>query len=199
MNLCDLHSFLLDHLIEDVMPFWIKHSVDWTNSGMWTCLADDGTVLKRDKYIWSNARALWTFSALVNRIAGQHPDRVNSKIEETWRRAADNQYHFLERCGRDDNGYWIYVVDETGCTVIEGENSIVVDAFAIYGLVEYFRLKCYDWAFAHFPVKEHGEWTQKLDRFGHKIDDLIALPVKDPYHLPRGLIIAIETLDRLTQ
>jgi N-acylglucosamine 2-epimerase len=58
--------------------------------------------------------------------------------------------------------------------------------------------QCHDWAFAHFPDKEHGEWTQKLDRFGNKIDDLIALPVKDPYHLPRGLIIAIETLERLT-
>jgi N-acylglucosamine 2-epimerase len=58
--------------------------------------------------------------------------------------------------------------------------------------------KCHDWAFAHFPDREHGEWTQRLDRQGNKIDAVIALPVKDPYHLPRGLIIAIETLERLT-
>lgn len=31
----------------------------------------------------------------------------------------------------------------------------------------------------------------------HLLDDVIALPVKDPYHLPRGLMIAIETLERL--
>jgi len=55
------------------------------------------------------------------------------------------------------------------------------------------------WAFAHFPDIQHGEWTQKLDRQGNKINDVIALPVKDPYHLPRGLIIAIETLEKLTK
>jgi N-acylglucosamine 2-epimerase len=398
MNLPELQIFLLRHLTQDVMPFWIRYSVDWENGGMWTCLADDGSILSHDKYIWSNARALWTFSALVNRIADQYAEVVGADTKEAWRQAAANQYRFLKRCGRDDHGYWVFVVDETGNEVVVGENSIVTDAFAIYGLVEYFRMtgdeealdiaretahtclkrlahpgtyktapyptppgmkpqreamqfslmfselghelqdeailaaglnygrdvldhfyraerevlleylgldnrgwdtpagramvpghaieslwfqihnftrigepvrarqaaaamrpcfekgwdpeygglflgidvegreppywknadkkiwwpfteaicgallayehvredwclewywKCHDWAFAHFPDKEHGEWTQKLDRQGNKIDDVIALPVKDPYHLPRGLIIAVETLERL--
>jgi N-acylglucosamine 2-epimerase len=58
--------------------------------------------------------------------------------------------------------------------------------------------KVHDWSFAHFPVREHGEWTQKLDRQGNKIDRLIALPVKDPFHLPRALILCIDVLKRLT-
>jgi N-acylglucosamine 2-epimerase len=57
--------------------------------------------------------------------------------------------------------------------------------------------KVHDWAFSHFPVKEHGEWTNKLDRKGNKIDRLIALPVKDPFHLPRALILCIDVLKRL--
>jgi N-acylglucosamine 2-epimerase len=57
----------------------------------------------------------------------------------------------------------------------------------------------HDWAFTHFPDREHGEWTQRLDRRGNKIDEVIALPVKDPFHLPRALIVAIQTLERLTQ
>lgn len=134
MNLCELHSILFRHLTEEVIPFWIRHSIDWENGGMWTCLADDGSILNRDKYIWSNARALWTFSALVNRIK-----HVDEDTGETWRRAAANQYGFLKRCGRDENGYWVFVVDETGAEAIIGQNSIVTDAFAIYGLVEYFR------------------------------------------------------------
>jgi len=115
MDLCELHSFLLRHLTEEIMPFWIQYSVDWQNGGMWTCLADDGSILNRDKYIWSNARALWTFSALVNRIADQHAysEYLGSDTSETWRRAAVNQYRFLKRCGRDENGYWVFVVDET--------------------------------------------------------------------------------------
>jgi N-acylglucosamine 2-epimerase len=140
MSLRELQSFLLHHLIEEIMPFWLRYSVDWDNGGMWTCLADDGLILSRDKYIWSNARALWTFSALVNRIAGKYPALVSSDLAEIWRRAAVNQYRFLKWCGRDEQGYWVFVVDETGNEVVEGEKSIVTDAFAIYGLVEYFRM-----------------------------------------------------------
>jgi N-acylglucosamine 2-epimerase len=55
----------------------------------------------------------------------------------------------------------------------------------------------HNWAFSHFPDREHGEWTQRLDRCGQKIDTVVALPVKDPFHLPRGLIYAIETAARL--
>jgi len=50
-----------------------------------------------------------------------------------------------------------------------------------------------------FPDKEHGEWTQRLDRRGTRLTEVIALPVKDPFHLPRALIVAIQTLQRLTQ
>jgi N-acylglucosamine 2-epimerase len=55
-----------------------------------------------------------------------------------------------------------------------------------------------DYSYAHFPVPEHGEWRQKLDRRGEPITDVVALPVKDPFHLPRALILCIEVLDRLT-
>jgi len=57
--------------------------------------------------------------------------------------------------------------------------------------------RVHEWSFAHFPVPEHGEWTQRLGREGKKITTLIALPVKDPFHLPRSLIVAIGTLRRL--
>jgi N-acylglucosamine 2-epimerase len=65
---------------------------------------------------------------------------------------------------------------------------------------------CLDWfgrvhnyAFSHYPVSPHGEWTQKLDRRGQKITQTVALPVKDPFHLPRALILCIEVLKRLSK
>ena len=59
--------------------------------------------------------------------------------------------------------------------------------------------RVHDYAFSHYPVSDHGEWTQKLDRRGHKMPDtVVALPVKDPFHLPRALIYCVEVLDRLT-
>ncbi len=65
---------------------------------------------------------------------------------------------------------------------------------------------CLDWfervhnfAFSHYPVPQYGEWTQRLDRQGRKFTETVALPVKDPFHLPRALIYCIEVLERLAE
>jgi N-acylglucosamine 2-epimerase len=83
---------------------------------------------------------------------------------------------------------------------------------AMYGLLLAHELSgggqawCMDWyrrvheyAFAHYPVAEHGEWTQKLDRRGQPMTDVVALPVKDPFHLPRALILSLDVLGRLVK
>jgi N-acylglucosamine 2-epimerase len=57
--------------------------------------------------------------------------------------------------------------------------------------------KIREWSYAHFPVSQHGEWYQKLDRQGQPFTDVVALPVKDPFHLPRALMLCIECLDRI--
>jgi N-acylglucosamine 2-epimerase len=48
----------------------------------------------------------------------------------------------------------------------------------------------------HFIDWEHGDWRQKLDRSFAPITDVVALPVKDPFHLPRSLILQLELLER---
>jgi N-acylglucosamine 2-epimerase len=64
---------------------------------------------------------------------------------------------------------------------------------------------CLDWyqrvhnyAFTHYPVRPNGEWRNRLDRRGQPVQDVIALPVKDPFHLPRALIYAEDVLRRLS-
>lgn len=125
----ELSDELAEHLLGHVMPFWTSHALDAERGGIFTFIADDGTIRSRAKSIVSNTRALWTFSALAHRIE----DRPS------FRQAADGIYSFLSRCGRDEDGLWVYVVDEEG-GVLVGEKSIVTDAFAIDGLTEYFRL-----------------------------------------------------------
>jgi N-acylglucosamine 2-epimerase len=79
---------------------------------------------------------------------------------------------------------------------------------ALYALLLAFELSgqqwCLDWfervhnyAFSHYPVAEFGEWSQKLNRQGNRFADTIALPVKDPFHLPRALINCVDVLQRL--
>jgi N-acylglucosamine 2-epimerase len=42
---------------------------------------------------------------------------------------------------------------------------------------------------------ENGEWRQKLDRSLRPLQGVVALPVKDPFHLPRSLILQIDLLE----
>jgi N-acylglucosamine 2-epimerase len=54
--------------------------------------------------------------------------------------------------------------------------------------------RVHEWSFRHFAMNETGEWRQRMDRRGQPIGDLIALPVKDPFHLPRAVILIQQLL-----
>jgi N-acylglucosamine 2-epimerase len=60
----------------------------------------------------------------------------------------------------------------------------------------------YDWyekiwalCLGHYVDWENGEWRQKLNRNLTPMTGVVALPVKDPFHLPRSLILQIELLE----
>ena len=55
------------------------------------------------------------------------------------------------------------------------------------------------YSYERFEDREHGEWRQRLDRTGEPIAKVVALPVKDPFHLPRALIYCMDVLERLAQ
>lgn len=52
--------------------------------------------------------------------------------------------------------------------------------------------KASDYAFATFPNKEVGEWIQIRRRDGSPEEKLVALPVKDPFHILRNFIKIVE-------
>jgi len=128
-ELRELAGFYRRELCDNIIPWWTKHALDRSRGGVFSCIKDDGTVVSRDKYVWSQTRALWTFSAACNRIE----DRSE------WREAADGLFRFcVDRC-QTPNGDWNFVVDREGA-VVEGPESIQTDAFAINALVEYARM-----------------------------------------------------------
>ncbi len=56
-----------------------------------------------------------------------------------------------------------------------------------------------DYTFRTFPNPDRsvGEWIQIRDRQGHPDPRIVALPVKDPFHIVRALALAIPVLERL--
>ncbi len=122
-NYYELYS---DSLTNKVIPFWLKHSIDGSGA-INNCLAEDGTILKKDRYIWSQGRALWTFSAMYNRI----------EKKKEYLDVATGLFNYLCRTGRGDDGKWNYLFDEAG-NMLESDISIYVDGFVLAGMTEYY-------------------------------------------------------------
>lgn len=61
-------DFYRDTLLEDVIPFWLRHGMDREYGGIITALDRDGTVLDTDKSVWFQGRAGWMFATLYNTI-----------------------------------------------------------------------------------------------------------------------------------
>lgn len=53
-----------------------------------------------------------------------------------------------------------------------------------------------EYVFATFPNKELGEWIQIRQRDGSPQDKLVALPVKDPFHILRNFIKIVELCEK---
>lgn len=53
------------------------------------------------------------------------------------------------------------------------------------------------YTFATFPDGEGREWIQNRDRTGTPIDTVVALPVKDPFHIARALLLLVELLQEV--
>jgi len=115
-------------LLEDVMPWWIENGIDRDQGGIFHALAQDGTVLSGDKSMWSQGRALWTFSALYN--------RVGRRAE--WLELAHHLFEFVMKIGRTNDWVWPQTLNRDG-TVKVSAQRIYGDGFAIMGLTEYAR------------------------------------------------------------
>ncbi len=54
----------------------------------------------------------------------------------------------------------------------------------------------HEWSLSYFPMPEVGGWRQRLDRPGNPRTEVVALPVKDPFHLLRTAILAVQLLEQ---
>ena len=113
-------------LEKEVMPFWLKYSLD-ESGAINNCLTEDGVVLSRDRYIWSQGRALWTFSALYNRMGG----------DMKYLERANGLFSYLKSIGANERGSWNYLYDGEG-NKLEDDISIYVDGFVLCGMTEYY-------------------------------------------------------------
>ncbi len=98
-----LAAFYRSALLEDVMPFWLRHGLDRQHGGILTALDRDGSLLDSDKSVWFQGRAGWMFATLYN--------TVEPRAE--WLEAARSCVEFSRRhCHSPKGKMWFTVTRE---------------------------------------------------------------------------------------
>lgn len=126
MNSSQLALQYKSALLEDVIPFWERHSLDHEYGGYFTCLNRDGTVFDPDKFIWLQARQVWTFAMLYNRL----------EPRTDWLKIAQHGADFLRQNGRDAQGKWYFSLCQDGTPLVQPYN-IFSDCFAAMAFAQY--------------------------------------------------------------
>lgn len=114
-----IYNKYAEALYDSVIPFWEKHSIDRDHGGYVTCLLRDGTCYDTDKFIWLQARQVWTFAKLYAR----HPQKTQ------WLDIALHGAEFLLQHGRDDHGDWYFSLNKEGAPLVQAYN-VFSDCFA---------------------------------------------------------------------
>lgn len=106
-------------LINNILPFWLKHSKDEKNGGFFSCLDRTGKVYDTDKFIWLQGRQVWCFSYMYQHLSPQ----------EEWREMALHGARFMQEHGRDAEGNWYFSLTAAGQPLVQPYN-IFSDCFA---------------------------------------------------------------------
>jgi N-acylglucosamine 2-epimerase len=106
-------------LLEDVIPFWSKNSIDKQHGGFFTCLERNGTVFDTDKFVWLQGRQTWMYAMMFNQVE-KNQEWLNTSIH-----GAD----FLKKHARAEDGTWYFSLTRDGKPLVHPYN-IFSDCFA---------------------------------------------------------------------
>ena len=115
-------------LFNDILPFWEKYSPDPEYGGYFTCLDREGRVFERDKFVWLQARQVWTFSMFYNRV----------EKKASWLNLAKTGMDFLIRHGMDEEGNCYFSLTREGAPLVQPYN-IFSDCFMAMAASAYAR------------------------------------------------------------
>jgi len=101
----------------------------------------------------------------------------------------DLKGHPMQQLEWDQKLWWVHL--ETLVALLKGYQH--TDNVACW---EWFE-KVHDYAFKHFSDPEYGEWFGYLNRRGEVLLPLKGGKWKGCFHVPRGLMIALQTLEQI--
>jgi len=93
-----------DGLLDDIIPFWIRHSIDNEHGGFSFCLDRDGTIIDTDKGVWMQGRFTWILATLYNEV----------EQRDEWLNMAIHGADFIKKHCFDTDGRMYFLVDQVG-------------------------------------------------------------------------------------
>jgi len=117
-----------DGLLEDVIPFWVRHGVDREHGGYFSSLDRDGTVIDTDKAMWVQGRFAWLLSTLC----------IEVESRDEWLELARHGIDFIRTHGFDDDGRMWFHVTQDGAP-IRKRRYVFTECFAAIALASYAR------------------------------------------------------------
>ncbi len=156
-------------MFDDLVPWWLKHSLDPEHGGYRTRLERDGTPYATDKDMWMTGRQLWMFSHLYN----QHEPRPE------WLDAARLGAEFMLRHAFKPDGKMYFRLTPDGAPMSE-VLSKYTEVFGAIGLAEYSKAAG-DNAVWERAMQVHDNLMPKLGR--PEDTPLMGYPINATFHL----------------
>ena len=97
-------DFFRKTLLDDVLPFWLRHGMDRELGGIITSLDRDGKPLDTDKSIWFQGRTAWTYATAAYDYGPQ----------QTWLDLARSSLEFIEQHAIAPDGKLYFSVTRDG-------------------------------------------------------------------------------------
>ena len=91
-------------LLNDTVPFWIRHSIDREHGGYMFSVDRDGSIVDTDKAIWLQGRFAWLLATLYNTV----------ERRQEWLDHAISGVDFLLKHGYDQDGKMFFHVTRDG-------------------------------------------------------------------------------------
>ena len=131
-RISELKQFYHDHLMNDVVPFWMQSDlIDKEYGGFITSVDREGKSYNDDKSVWFQGRCLWTFSKLCN-VYG---------VNEEWAAAADRGAEFIKKyCIDETDGRMYFTVTKDG-KPLRKRRYFFSESFLVVGFAEYYLLR----------------------------------------------------------
>ncbi len=113
-------------LLDDILPFWLKHGLDKENGGVYTCVDREGNLMDSTKSVWFQGRCAFIYAFAYNNVE-KRPEYLEM---------SKSCIDFIEKHCFDSDGRMYFEVMADG-TPLRKRRYVFSECFAAIAMSEY--------------------------------------------------------------